>query len=137
MLATSPPPPTNTHPKTSTSMQQLVELQSLLLRDARDPNLAPIDRSQVARAWKELEYLKRDMKYLPKAKPIDVLPPLRGPGGRLMRKCGKEVMELMAPIEVSDPVPDSQTVDAPEAISDQSVVVGKPYSQAQSEDKSC
>jgi hypothetical protein len=70
----------------SKALSQLKHLQRLLLLDAERPDLDPVARAQVVRAWKELEYLRRDIKMLPKPKPIDVLPPLRGPGGRLMRK---------------------------------------------------
>jgi hypothetical protein len=40
------------------------------LRDT--PNLKPVAASALARVWKEIEYLKRDIKMQPKPRPIDV-----------------------------------------------------------------
>ena len=60
-------------------------------------------RAQVVRAWKELEYLKRDIKMLPRPKPIDILPPLRGPGGRLMRRLTDAKGRSPQTIDVASP----------------------------------
>lgn len=65
---------------------QINALLRLLMQDAKTPDLKPVDRSIVARAIKELLLAKHQLRMLPFAKPIDVLPPLRGPGGRLMRR---------------------------------------------------
>jgi hypothetical protein len=51
---------------------QTIELQELLIEEARNAKGKPMARAVVARAWKELEYLKRDIKMKPKPKPIDV-----------------------------------------------------------------
>jgi hypothetical protein len=65
---------------------QINTLVRLLMKDAKKDDLKPVDRSMVARAVKELLLAKHQLRMLPFAKPIDVLPPLRGPGGRLMRR---------------------------------------------------
>jgi hypothetical protein len=51
---------------------QALELQDLLMKDAREAMLKPVSRAIVARAWRELEQLKREIKMKPKPKPIDV-----------------------------------------------------------------
>jgi hypothetical protein len=51
---------------------QTIELQELLIEEARNAKGKPMARAVVARAWKELEYLKRDIKMKPKPKPVDV-----------------------------------------------------------------
>ena len=51
---------------------QALELQDLLMKDAREAMLKPVSRAIVARAWRELEQLKREIKMKPKPKPVDV-----------------------------------------------------------------
>lgn len=48
------------------------ELQRLMMADARKKSTQPVARSMVARAIKELEAMKREIKMLPKPRPIDV-----------------------------------------------------------------
>jgi hypothetical protein len=48
---------------------QALELQDLLMKDAREATLKPVSRAIVARAWRELEQLKREIKMKPKPKP--------------------------------------------------------------------
>jgi hypothetical protein len=47
-------------------------MQRVLLNDALKPETPPRERAQVARAWKELEELKRNMKMKPNPKPVEV-----------------------------------------------------------------
>ena len=65
-------PAVKTRPKHSAPFLQAIELQRLLEERARNAELPPAVLAQIARAWKELEYLKRDIKMKPKAKPVDV-----------------------------------------------------------------
>jgi hypothetical protein len=51
---------------------QAIELQDLLMKDARESKLKPVSRAIVARAWRDLEQLKREIKMKPKPKPVDV-----------------------------------------------------------------
>ena len=51
---------------------QAIELQDLLMKAAREPKLKPMSLALVARAWRDLEQLKREIKMKPKPKPVDV-----------------------------------------------------------------
>ena len=53
---------------------QLVECQRLLMDEMRSSAGKPVARAVVARAIKELEAQKREMRMLPKPKPVDVSP---------------------------------------------------------------
>ena len=55
-----------------TPFERAVELQNLLMDDARKEDLKPIVRAGIARAFKELEELKLRIKMKPAPKPIDV-----------------------------------------------------------------
>ena len=46
------------------------------MHDARDEKVTAAARAQLARAWLELERLKREIRMKPKPKPIDVAPRL-------------------------------------------------------------
>lgn len=54
------------------SYQQAMELQRLILNDAKDPTLKPVIRAALARAFCELEETKRKIKMRPLPKAIDV-----------------------------------------------------------------
>lgn len=56
---------------------QAMQVQDLLLNEAKDCKGKPAQLAQVARAWKELEYLKRDIRMKPKPKPVDVAPTVK------------------------------------------------------------
>jgi hypothetical protein len=56
------------------SMAQLLEIQRVVFEDARNEKTKPHLRAGLARAWKELEELKRKIKGKPDPKPIDVSP---------------------------------------------------------------
>ena len=43
-----------------------------MLNDARNQKVTPVARAQLARAWLEMERLKREIRMKPKPKPIDV-----------------------------------------------------------------
>lgn len=47
------------------------------MRDARDTKVQAASRAQIARAWLELERLKREIRMKPKPKPVDVGFPVR------------------------------------------------------------
>jgi hypothetical protein len=51
---------------------QALELQDLLMKDARQAEIKPVARAIVARAWRDLEAMKREITMKPKPKPIDV-----------------------------------------------------------------
>jgi hypothetical protein len=51
---------------------QALELQELLLSDARNPGVKATARAQVARAWDVLEERKRVLRMKPKPKDVDV-----------------------------------------------------------------
>ena len=53
-------------------ISQLVECQRHLMDEMRTSKGKPMARAVVARAWKELETLKREMRIQPKPKPVDV-----------------------------------------------------------------
>jgi len=55
-------------------MAQLLEIQRVVFEDARNEKTKPHLRAGLARAWKELEELKRKIKGKPDPKPIDVSP---------------------------------------------------------------
>ena len=54
---------------------EAVELQQLMLKDARDPDLKPLVRAGIARAYVELEMLKLRLRMKPAPKPVDVSKP--------------------------------------------------------------
>ncbi len=54
------------------ALQDVRELQELLMRDARSVEVQPVQRAQLARAYKELEELELRLKMKPAPKPIDV-----------------------------------------------------------------
>src|ERR1039458_1557370 len=61
-------------------ISQLVECQRLLMDEMRTSKGKPMARAVVARTIKEIEQLKREMRMLPRSKPVDVGPPPgRGP----------------------------------------------------------
>jgi hypothetical protein len=51
---------------------QAVELQELLMKDARETTLKAVSRAIVARAWRELEDMKRRIQGKADPKPVDV-----------------------------------------------------------------
>ena len=54
---------------------QAIELQQLMMNDARNPDLKPIIRAGIARAFVELEMLKLRLRMKPAPKPVDVSKP--------------------------------------------------------------
>lgn len=60
-------------------MRNLLDMQSVLVKDTLDPKTTPAARAQVARAWDVLEERKRLLKMKPKPKDVDVeVKPRRG-----------------------------------------------------------
>lgn len=57
---------------TTRPYRQAVELQQLLLRDARSSELKPVARAALARAFVELEECKRKLRMRPLPKSVDV-----------------------------------------------------------------
>lgn len=55
-------------------MTDLLDLQALLMDDARKPEIKPSVRAMVSRAWKELQELRLRLQMKPAPKPIDVQP---------------------------------------------------------------
>lgn len=51
---------------------QAVELQDFLVQSATSSLDKPIALSSLIRAWKDTEYLKRDIRMKPKPKPVEV-----------------------------------------------------------------
>jgi hypothetical protein len=51
-----------------------LELQELIMNDCRNPDLKPLIRAGLARAYVELEMLKLRLKMKPAPKPVDVQP---------------------------------------------------------------
>jgi hypothetical protein len=49
-------------------------MQELVMNAAKDKDAKGVSLASLARAWMDLERLRRDMRMLPKPKPIDVLP---------------------------------------------------------------
>lgn len=74
-------PTTNGSPKTrpqrAKAYSQAVEIQDLLKNSAHDPDVKGVALASIARAWLELERLKREIRMKPKPKPIDVVPKSR------------------------------------------------------------
>ena len=94
-----------------TAYGQAVALQQLLLNDAREPELKPIFRAGLARAWCELEECKRKLKMKP-------LPgSLRPTESRAKRKVKESVTFAPAPVETlqkpQDVVEQSKTEPQP------------------------
>jgi len=82
-----------TRPMQSTAYSQAKHLQSLLLNDADIPDLKPITRAAIARAFCELEECKRKLKMKP-------LPgSLRPTESRAKRKVKEQVSFTPAPVE--------------------------------------
>lgn len=69
-----PTPRTKNRPQRAKVMTQLLELQEHLHRDGTNTETSATARALVARAFLELERLKREIKMLPKPKAIDVVP---------------------------------------------------------------
>jgi hypothetical protein len=80
-LAMLPEPPalkaSRSRPKHSSAYSEASEFQDLMLADARNPKVTAASRAQLARAWLEMERLKREIKMKPKPKPVDVSLPVR------------------------------------------------------------
>ena len=51
-------------------LKQLAIMQDNLLKDSQKPDLDPLKRAQVARAWKELEALRQELLGRGKPRPI-------------------------------------------------------------------
>jgi hypothetical protein len=70
-----PPTGNGTHPRTrpkiSRAFSQAKRLQELLMADAETPDLKPLIRAGIARAFCELEETKRKLQMRPLPKPID------------------------------------------------------------------
>jgi hypothetical protein len=64
-------PPPGPHPKRSTAKQQAIELQQLLMDDARTEEKGAV-RAQIARAWVDLQEMQLRLAMKPAPKPIDV-----------------------------------------------------------------
>lgn len=58
--------------------QMFCECQRLLMKDVRAKSTKPVARSIAARAIRELEAMKREIKMLPKPRPVDVVQKSRG-----------------------------------------------------------
>jgi hypothetical protein len=56
------------------------------MEEMRSSKGKPMARAVVARAWKELETLKREMRMLPKPKPLDVSPEAQSKRARRARQ---------------------------------------------------
>lgn len=78
---------------------QALELQDLLMKDAREATLKPVSRAIVTRAWKELEELKRKMQGKPDPKPVEIQRKIKG----LRVLSARPVFELPS---VPHPAPD-------------------------------
>lgn len=68
------PPSPKTRPKTANAYREARDLQQLVMTAARDKDAKGVSLASLARAWMDLERLRRDMRMLPKPKPIDVVP---------------------------------------------------------------
>jgi hypothetical protein len=56
---------------------QATEIQDLLRESANNPKMQGVPLASLARAWLELERLKREIRMQPKPKPVDVAPKVR------------------------------------------------------------
>jgi hypothetical protein len=72
-----PLPSPKTRPRKSMAYSQATEIQDLLRESAHDPKMKGVPLASLARAWLELERLKREIRMQPKPKPIDVVPKSR------------------------------------------------------------
>ena len=70
----SPDRPQPPKERKQSPLRMMSELQHLLMQDARREDTKPVARSMVARAIKELEALKREIRMKPKPRPVDVSP---------------------------------------------------------------
>lgn len=66
------PLPTKTRPKRSEAFRNALELQRLLMDDARQSDVKPLIRAGIARAFCELEETKRKLRMRPLPKAVDV-----------------------------------------------------------------
>lgn len=99
------------HAKASTAYSNAKELQRLILNDARDPELKPVARAAIARAFCELENLKLRIKMKPL--PGSLRPTSAKPQRRQSKPRDPEpVQEAPA---VPDSVPPSQIAKETEA----------------------
>jgi hypothetical protein len=90
---------------------QALVIQRILFATIQNPKLAARDQAQVARAWREIEELKRDIKMKPKPKPIDVSP--EAIEKRMRRINGRTA--LAAPIELAPPAAEPYQPESPKA----------------------
>ncbi len=72
LIPQSQPKSPKTRPIYSTAYANALQLQRLLVEDAQDPELKPLIRAGIARAFCELEECKRKLKMRPLPKPVDV-----------------------------------------------------------------
>jgi hypothetical protein len=64
--------PRQRKPQRRSPFMQAVEWQDFLNKLRNTPKIKPVAASALARVWKEIEYLKRDIKMQPKPRPVDV-----------------------------------------------------------------
>ena len=60
------------HKKRSTACAQVLELQELLMGDARCGDVKGVARAQIARAWVDLQEMRLRLAMKPAPKPVDV-----------------------------------------------------------------
>jgi hypothetical protein len=72
-----PQPSPKSRPRKSMAYTQATEIQDLLRESAHNPKMQGVPLASIARAWLELERLKREIRMKPKPKPIDVVPKSR------------------------------------------------------------
>lgn len=65
-------PPPGPHPRASTSKMQAIELQKLLMEDARNEEKGAV-RAQIARAWVDVQEMRLRLAMKAPPKPIDTL----------------------------------------------------------------
>jgi hypothetical protein len=97
---TSEPRP-DRKPKRKSPYSQMLELQDSLLAESKRPECKGVALASVARAFRDLEAMKREIRMQPKPKSVDV----GGLGGRGRGK----VKVLRAPVLVEDEVPVQKT----------------------------
>lgn len=71
------PPRAPSHRKVSNAIHESRKLQQLIMTAAQDKDAKGVSLASLARAWMDLERLKRDIKMLPKPRPVDVVPKVR------------------------------------------------------------
>ena len=67
-----------TRPQYPNAYAQAIEIQDLLRSNAKSKAIKGVALASLARAWLDLERLKREIRMLPKPKAVDVLPRSRG-----------------------------------------------------------